>query len=119
MKKLLPTLIIAFACCLCQSAKAQLQRFYYYPKNNVYYNVSTREYIYNHDGGWTPVSDLPEDLSVAGTPRIVMYSMKPDVWQMNEEHLEQYKNYGGGRSRVGRLFSFRKEEAVTEVAKKK
>ncbi len=113
MKKYLPALLIVMVCFF-QSAQAQLLRFYYYPKNNVYYNVSTREYIYNHEGTWTPVADLPGEMDVSGSQRIVMYSMKPDVWQMNEEHLEYYHNVTAAKGRKPRLFSFRKEEEGEE-----
>ena len=102
-------MLIAIACCFWHPAKAQLMRFYYYPKNNIYYNVTSKEYIYNHEGAWTPVSDLPAELEAGGT-RIVMYSMKPDIWQMNEEHLEHYKNYTSPKGKKTRLFSFKKDE---------
>lgn len=113
MKKSLPVLLIVMVCFF-QSAQAQLLRFYYYPKSNVYYNVSSKEYIYNHDGAWTPVTDLPEELDVSGSQRIVMYSMKPDVWLMNDEHVEYYHNVTAAKAKKSRLFSFRKEEEGDE-----
>lgn len=103
-----PLLVIAFIISSICALHAQLTRFYYYPKTNIYYNVEQKEYIYNNSGSWTNTATLPATISVAGSPRVVMYSMKPDIWQMNDEHVEYYKSLAEKGKR--KLFSFKKDD---------
>jgi hypothetical protein len=88
MKKLflILFLLIGFA-----FAKAQKTKFYYYPSSNVYYNTASGKYIYSNSGKWTTVNTLPARLSVAKTPRVIVYHASPEVWVDNSNHKTKYK----------------------------
>lgn len=88
------TLLVLVSTSFLQTVHAQLLRFNYYPKTNVYYDLTHKEYIYNEEGKWLKSADVPEGYEVSNSKRVVMYSMKPDIWAMNELHVAQYKNQG-------------------------
>ena len=85
------TLLILVSTSFLQTVHAQLMRFNYYPKTNVYYDLTNKEYIYNEEGKWVKSPEVPEGYEVSNSPRVVMYSMKPDIWAMNDLHQAQYK----------------------------
>jgi len=108
MKKIMITLlsIVVFGCIVkaqdstvtkttTTSHAARQLKFYCYPKANVYYDPANRHYIYDDSGNWTTVQTLPSTINVNGIPRVTVYSSTPEVWQMNAEHKEKYKNYKG------------------------
>jgi hypothetical protein len=76
-----------------RDSEASGYKFYYYPKLNVYYDVTQNNFVYTVDGGMTwqtkkPTSpDLPEKLS----QKITIYSPDPDLWIHNTEHRQQYR----------------------------
>ena len=90
MKKVLFGLTLLFTLSL--SSSAQKQRFYYYPQANVYYDVKNKQYIYSNNGTWTTVSTLPADINVNRSPRVVVHSTTPEVWNQNSLHVERYRN---------------------------
>jgi hypothetical protein len=67
--------------------------FYYYPKLNIYYDVSQNNFVYSVDGGhsWQtkkPTSDqIPENIS----DKVSFYSPVPETWHNNEEHRKAFK----------------------------
>ena len=76
------------------SAHAQKRSYYYYPSNNVYYDISGRQYVYNNGGTWTTVKTLPSGITlVKGSPRVTVYHTGNDVWAGNSGHVIKYKNY--------------------------
>ena len=95
MKKIMIALFFFAAVIAGNTAQAQQLRFYYYPKANVYYDPASRQYIYYDNSNWTTVQTLPSTIIVKDVPRVTVYSKTPQVWQMNAEHKEKYKNYNG------------------------
>jgi hypothetical protein len=69
-------------------------RFNYYPKTNVYYDLTNKEYIYNTEGKWVKSPEVPQGYEISNSSRVVMYSMKPDIWAMNDLHVAQYQKQG-------------------------
>src|ERR1044071_3481714 len=71
----------------------QRVRFYYYPSNNVYYNVTDKEYWYYDEPTtkWVEVQTLPATIVVQKTPRYTVYYNGPDVWKDNDTHKKKYK----------------------------
>ena len=88
MKKL--SLLVFLVMGVCLSIQAQI-KFYYYPASNVYYDVAKKNYVYQSNGTWTPVTVLPASLKSAGGPRYVVYSQTRDVWTKNTTHVKKYK----------------------------
>jgi hypothetical protein len=72
------------------AGQAQL-KFYYYPASNVYYDVAKKNYVYQSNGSWRPVTVLPANLKAAGGPRYIVYNQTPDVWVKNNTHVKKYK----------------------------
>lgn len=105
MKKVLLSAIIATAAIImsananAQSFHANVkcvntrQAFYYYPKANVYYNVSSRQYFYPRNGGWVSVNFLPINFRITNEPRFTVYHYGPEVWRDNHIHYVTYRRY--------------------------
>lgn len=91
MKKLLQILFLMIGFAFANNAKAQKTKFYYYPSSNVYYNTASGKYIYSNNGKWTTVNALPARLSIAKTPRVIVYHTSPEVWMDNGNHQVKYK----------------------------
>ena len=98
MKKLLFALCILFAAAIPISTQAQQMKFYYYPKANVYYNPSTKRYIYLENGTWTTVQTLPKKTTIWGIPRVAIYGNDSKIWLKNGDHVVKYKNYPNGKA---------------------
>ncbi len=92
MKKVLIVLFMFASLIMFKQANAQQLKFYYYPNNNVYYDVAHKQYIYSDNGNWTTVTTLPSGLRVVNTPRYIIYNPTPQVWVQNPIHLKKYKN---------------------------
>jgi hypothetical protein len=88
MKKLLLFVLVLAGVSL--SSQAQ-RKFYYYPSQNVYYDVSQKQYVYQNSGNWTPVAALPDNIKSAMGSRYVVYNQTPEVWNQNAEHVKKYK----------------------------
>ncbi|MGZ3924180.1 MAG: hypothetical protein ACXVBJ_10465 [Flavisolibacter sp.] len=111
MKRLIMLLVFLGVLTIANGVQAQEHRnehrFYYYPKSNVYYDPVNRQYIYSNDNNnWTTVQRLPSNVAVQNSPRVILYSNSPEVWQMNAQHREKYRNYnsdyerGKGKNRM-------------------
>ena len=72
------------------SAKAQNLKFYYYPDNNVYYDVASHQYVYLNNGAWTTVQTLPSGITLVKSPRYVVYNPTKEVWRNNAVHIKKY-----------------------------
>jgi hypothetical protein len=94
MKKIIIFLVLAIGIQSAESLHAQRVKYYYYPSSNVYYNPSTREYVYFNNNTWTPVTTLPGTIRVQNTRRYMVYHNGPDVWTDNEQHMKKYRAYG-------------------------
>jgi len=92
MKKIIVMLAVLFALGFKQ-ASAQRITFYYYPTPNVYYNVTSHDYVY-YDGGaatWVTVRALPRGIVLTRSPRYTVYYNGPEVWRDNGLHKGKYK----------------------------
>jgi hypothetical protein len=97
MKKIFFALLL-IGSLVSMNAGAQQLKFYYYPKSNVYYDVTHRHYIYSNNGSWTTVTTLPSGVSVTRTRRVVIYNSGPEVWTQNAMHVKKYSHYPAGRA---------------------
>jgi hypothetical protein len=95
MKKIILALAVLFAFAGVQKATAQDQRvkFYYYPSNNVYYDVSGNQYWYYDEPTvkWMEVKTLPTTITLQKTPVYTVYYNGSDVWKDNDKHKAKYK----------------------------
>jgi hypothetical protein len=92
MKKIIVMLAVLFAIGVKQ-ANAQRVTFYYYPTPNVYYNVSSHDYVY-YDAGtssWMTVRALPRGIVLTRSPRYTVYYNGTEVWKDNGLHKGKYK----------------------------
>lgn len=69
--------------------------FYYYPKTNVYYDVTNASYLYSIDSGknWTVLLDSSRKNTKILGNKIIINSANSDIWKENELHRKMY----GGR----------------------
>ena len=88
--------------------------FYYFPKTNVYYDISHTSYIYSIDSGkhWTVLVDSSRKNTDALGKRIELTNSTSDIWKDNEIHR---KMYGGTLINLVRQDSLRS----TSTAKSK
>jgi len=94
MKKILVILAVLFALGSFNQVAAQSKvTYYYYPAPNVYYNVSTGDYLYYNPAntGWVTVKTLPSGITITKTPRHIVYYNGNDVWKENGAHKTKYK----------------------------
>src|SRR5436190_11728815 len=102
MKKIVFALVLVFALGTAFRASAQQEQqkqdqqkvtFYFYPSSNIYYNVSTGEYLYFDESStkWITVKALPTTITVVKMPVDTVYYNGPDVWKDNAEHQKKYK----------------------------
>jgi hypothetical protein len=100
MKQFIFLLFCFVACSLfilsCNNAGNQKFEFYYYPARNIYYDVTTKEYLYSLDGGTTwdsiNIKTNADVTSTLGTKRII-YSTTPEIWRDNSAHIQQYNGH--------------------------
>lgn len=83
---------------------AQTFKFYYYPTQNVYYDLAGSQYIYYNGSTWVRVSTLPAYIRVVPASRVVVYHTGRNVWVGNAAHVKKYKgkNYKPARSYRGK-----------------
>lgn len=67
------------------------QLFYYYPDQNLYYDVAARQYIYPHNNVWVSASVLPFNFEVRTARRFDVYHYGRDVWNDNRFHTVTYR----------------------------
>jgi len=114
MKKILKGILLLMAALVMRETKAQTAlRFYYYPKNNVYYSFSEKQYIYVDQGDWKKVDKLPDEIILSSKEKVTMYSMKPEIWQMNADHVDRYRRMSLPRIKLPKNLNDRK--ALREI----
>ena len=94
MKKIFLIVAVLFTLCGFNHVAAQTKiTYYYYPAANVYYNVSTGDYLYYNSAntGWVSVKTLPSGVTITKTPRHTVYYNGKDVWKDNGVHKTKYK----------------------------
>ena len=94
MKKICVILAVLFALGSFKQLAAQARiTYHYYPASNVYYNVSTGDYLYYNPAntGWVTVKTLPSGVTITKTPRHTVYYTGNDVWKDNGVHKSKYK----------------------------
>ncbi len=69
------------------------QAFYYFPKANVYYDLSARVYYYPYKNRWAVSKFIPAGYGVRTSPRFTVYHFGADVWQDNRIHQMTFKKY--------------------------
>lgn len=89
--KRIAVLLLVIAFVFSANAQTKKTKFYYYPSSNVYYNTASGKYSYNNSGKWTTVATLPSNISVAHTPRVIVYNATARVWENNSNHQAKYK----------------------------
>src|SRR5258705_3613280 len=97
MKKIIVGMLLIISLISFQQAGAQQQKFYYYPKSNVYYDLAHRHYVYLNNGNWTPATNYPPRFSRRDR-RVVIYHSGPEVWMDNSAHHRKYYNVPSGRA---------------------
>jgi len=91
----LSALIISLVFFSCDSMMKKGFEFFYYPSRNVYYDVTNARYLYSLNAGktWDSLNArMDEEPSTLG-PHQVIYSLTPEVWRDNEEHIKQYNGH--------------------------
>lgn len=81
--------------------------FYYYPEQNLYYDVSSSKYLYSLDGGrsWdSSVMNRGKEPVVYGK-KITIASKSPEIWKFNAEHRKLYN---------GSLLNFNNDESGSQ-----
>lgn len=72
-------------------------QYYYYPDANVYYYPYANNYIYYDQNRWCQASYLPDYMRFNNSaPRVVINYRGRSIWDLNNEHLRQYRNYNNG-----------------------
>lgn len=103
-KNLLFLLIALLATGMCYDAVAQAvyykqnhapkqQAFYFYPRSNVYYDISARMYYYPFKNGWAISKNIPARFVLKNNPRFTVYHAGANVWADNRSHRYIYKKY--------------------------
>ena len=103
MKKIFLILAVLFTFCSFNQVAAQSKiTYYYYPAANVYYNVSTGDYLYYNPAntGWVSVKTLPSGITITKTPRHTVYYNGNDVWKDNGAHKTKYKIKKDNRNKI-------------------
>jgi hypothetical protein len=73
--------------------------FYYYPTQNVYYDVTAKQYLFNNAGTWSSTKTLPSGVVLTKSDsRVTVYHPGNDVWVNNSGHMVKYKSHGNANS---------------------
>ena len=65
--------------------------FYYYPKANVYYNITDNTYLFpDENGSWEVAKDLPKNKSYLLDKKVDLNSANSEIWKENENHRMVY-----------------------------
>jgi len=84
------------ACMLALSCAGENKKgafeFYYYPKVNMYYDVTSSQYLYSIDSAktWTVITDTSQQGQASLGEKHVLYADRRDVWRDNEQHRNTY-----------------------------
>lgn len=105
-------LIVIFLACAAQGCKQAPKEtnleYYYYPKTNMYYSVSSGAYYFSLDGGktWDTLrNEVAADTSMLGD-KVVLYAPNDSIWADNEAHRMAYK---------GSLYNFYDEDTLQPI----
>ena len=80
-------------------AQQQTDEYYYYPEDNVYYYPSTNNYIYYDQNRWCSGQSLPRYFRFNNSGfRVSINYRGNSIWQLNNNHIRQYRNYNNGYS---------------------
>lgn len=75
-------------------------QYYYYPDANVYYYPYTNNYIYYDQNRWCQASYLPDYVRFNNSaPRVVINYRGRSIWDLNNEHVRQYRGNNNGYNR--------------------
>ena len=77
----------------CNNAEEKKEaEFYYYPKANVYYDLSGKLYYYSLNGGetWNGMADSIGSPPASLGEKVVIHSASDSVWKENETHRKLY-----------------------------
>src|SRR5688572_12893663 len=82
------------------TVNAQTKRsFYYYPSQNVYYDITGKQYLFDSGGSWTSTKTLPSGVVLRKTDsKVTVYHPGDDVWVNNSGHVVKYKSQGKGNT---------------------
>jgi hypothetical protein len=69
------------------------QSFYYYPSANAYFNIATRQYVFQRQGAWVTANYLPYGMRVDNAQRFMVYHNGYDVWRENQANMIAYASY--------------------------
>jgi hypothetical protein len=95
-KKFLYYYLVMLACFVSgckQTPEDTSLEYYYFPKSNMYYSVSSKLYYFSLDGGknWDTLSnDVAADSSMLGE-KVIIYAPNDSIWVDNEAHRTAYK----------------------------
>ena len=65
--------------------------FYYYPKDNIYFNKTDNNYIFpDENGTWQVAQDLPQNKSYVLDKKVDLNSSSINIWKENEKHRMVY-----------------------------
>jgi hypothetical protein len=66
------------------------ESFFYYPQSNVYFSVSTHQYIYPSPSGWHMAYKLPRHMRIRREHYVRVEHRGFDVWHENARHQYTY-----------------------------
>jgi hypothetical protein len=70
---------------------ADKTRYYYYPGDNIYYNVNTRQYIIMRNGKWVAAGRLPANVHLNPAGRVTLLYNGNNIYKYNAAHKSKYK----------------------------
>lgn len=99
---------VNISCSSSSNKQKQEVKFYYYPKTNVYFDVTKKKYIYSLDSGktWSNISITSDKESPTLGKRLIIYSTTDSIWKQNEAHRKQY---------AGTLYNIINEDNIAPV----
>ncbi len=74
------------------TTKEPVFSFYYYPDQNLYYNVSNSNYLYSLNGGksWDSTRlNAGSEPAIVGK-KVLLTGNSPDIWKENASHRQTY-----------------------------
>ncbi|MBC8033071.1 MAG: hypothetical protein H7Y03_02935 [Chitinophagaceae bacterium] len=78
-------------------------QYYYLPDADMYYNVSSREYVYRERGRWINTRMLPSyrrNINLYSSYKVVINDRNP--WMRHDHYFRNYGSYRGYRGQVCR-----------------
>ncbi|RYF97190.1 MAG: hypothetical protein EOO00_00835 [Chitinophagaceae bacterium] len=91
MKRIFFLLLILVQVGFSSSAEAQKYKFRYYPEANLYYDIKSRQFIYNDNGTWVRGVAVPSSVVRLGEPVILSSNIR-DIYYDNHLHRDAYQS---------------------------